>query len=537
MNHSAKSNRNESVGLQSAAALARATARRYGDGQTDYWMEPLVLVGADGRPIGRVGGGDAVIFCCRRGEREIQLTDAFVAPEFPHFPRCILPDLRFVLLTLYHEKYAALPVAFRPAAIPDTLGELVSRAGRRQLRAAESEKFAHVTFFFNGGRHEPFPGEDRIRVPSPRGVPVHTVPELSLPEVAARTMAGIGQGYDLIVVNFANGDVIGHTADTAAKVRCAEAVDRHLGARLAAAGSARYLSVVTADHGNLEELITADGSPHVAHTSNPVPFLVVDPGPPGPRMSPRPGRLADVAPTILDAMGLPRAEAMTGASLLPPRACGTGRRVLLAILDGWGIGAQDDGNPIHLARTPVWDTLSATCPRTTLDAAGEAVGLQPGNPGNSEAGHLNLGAGRVVLQDEVRLDQAMRDGSFLANPVFRRTLEEVRERRSALHLLALLSEQSSHGTIAYPLALLELAKRIGLAGVYIHLIFDGRSTPPGSAPRLLQELGIRMAEIGLGEVVTAVGRGLALDRDGNFARTRQAYDALVHGIGYPCPAT
>ncbi len=209
-----------------ATALAEAVRTAYAAGQTDYSLEPLVAVDAAGAAAGRIEDGDAVVFCCRRGEREIQLTEAFTEPGFSRFPRRELRDLTFVILTLYHEKFHDLPVAFAPAQMRDTLGETVSRAGLRQLRVAESEKFAHVTFFLNGGNSRPFAGEDDVRIPSPAGAPYEQAPELSLDEVAAAVTRGIGQGYDLIVTNFANGDVIGHTASREAKLACAEVVAR-----------------------------------------------------------------------------------------------------------------------------------------------------------------------------------------------------------------------------------------------------------------------------------------------------------------------
>lgn len=144
---------------------------------------------------------------------------------------------------------------------------------------------------------------------------------------------------------------------------------------------------------------------------------------------------------------------------------------------------------------------------------------------------MNIGAGRIVLQDDVRLDLAMQDGSFHTNETFARIMDGVLERHSNLHLLALLTENSSHGSIDYPLALLKMAKERGLEQVYVHVIFDGRSTEPGSAPDLLAKLEMRMSTIGLGQIVTGIGRGIALDRDGNYAKIKRAYDALVSGVG------
>ncbi len=321
-------------------ALADAVRALYRQGQTDYSLEPLILVDGQGKPVGRIQDGDAVVFCCRRGEREIQLTEAFVDPDLDRFPRHVFHDLTFVILTLYHEKFKDLPVAFAPTRIEDTLGEIVSRAGLRQLRVSESEKYAHVTFFFNGGNTQPFPGEDDVRLPSPQGIPFEQAPELNLPQVTARVLCGIEEGYDLIVANFANGDVLGHTQNREAKIRCAELVDARLGQSIGAALAADYVVVVTADHGNLEEMTNADGTHHVSHTANPVPFLLLDPRASSP-VDVRDGKLADIAPTVLQALGIAQPGAMDGASLVRQVDWGGHRRVLLLILDGWGIGRRD----------------------------------------------------------------------------------------------------------------------------------------------------------------------------------------------------
>lgn len=511
-------------------ALADAVRALYVEGQTDYSLEPVVLVDTDGRPVGRIEDGDAVVFCCRRGEREIQLTEAFAQREFDRFPRRSPQDLIFVILTLYHEKFKDLPVAFAPTKIPDTLGETVSRAGMRQLRLAESEKFAHVTFFFGGGNSEPFAGEEDVRIPSVKGISFEQAPELNLAQVTEQLLRGIRKPNDLIVANFANGDVIGHTQHREAKIRCAEAVDARLGQVVDAAITADLVVLVTADHGNLEEMANPDGTPHVSHTANPVPFILIDPRAPSPIVV-RPGSLADIAPTVLQALGIAQPSAMQGPGLAPEHDWREQRRVLLLILDGWGIGKMDDTNPIFLARTPVWDDLTRRYPCVELQAAGEAVGLRPGKAGNSEAGHMNIGAGRLVLQDDMRLDLAMKDGSFFSNEILCHAIRVVRGRNTSLHLIGLLSERSSHGSVDYPLALLRMAKAQGLDKVYLHVIFDGRSTQPGSAPAMLEKLERQVEEIGVGRIVSGVGRGIALDRDGDYTKTRRAYEALVYGVG------
>ncbi len=506
-------------------ALARAAEKRYETNGSEYHFEPMNLTDEAGRPVGLVRSGDGVIFCCRRGERETELTDAFTDPDFKGFEREMLQPLDFVILTMYSERYTYLPIAFAPSRVEKTLAQTVSECGRTQLHLAESEKYAHVTFFFNGGNQQPFSGEDDVRVPSHKGVPFESVPELKLPEVAERLRKGLDKGYDFIVANFANGDVIGHTSSDEAKPLACEAVSRYVGKTVAYAREKGYTVLVTADHGNIEILHSPEGKPHVSHTTNPVACIALGEDT---KILKQHGRLCDVAPTVLSAMGIQQPKEMTGEPLFRFSKAG---KVLLLILDGWGLDAATENNPVFTADTPEWDALLGEYPHVALEASGSAVGLAPGKAGNSEAGHINLGSGRVVLQDDVRLDKAMKDGSFAKNPVFLQTMQDVKEREAALHLFALLTKKSSHGSIDYPLALIDMAREAGLKNVYVHVIFDGRSTEPGSAPSLLREFGEAIEEKGVGLIVSGVGRGVALDRDQNWAKVKRAYDSLVGGIG------
>lgn len=517
--------------INAGFVFADGIRKLYASNQTDYNMEPIILCNNENQPIGRIKTGDSVIFCCRRGEREIQLTEAFSDPDYPHFHRNERGPFTFSILTLYHEKFIDLPVAFAPSKIKSTLAESISKAGLKQLHTAESEKFAHVTFFLNGGNNAPFPLEEDVRIPSPKGIPYEQVPEMHLEQVARAVQIGLKAQVDFIVTNFANGDVIGHTANTQAKIRCAEAVDKYLKEVVEAASEAGYLVLITADHGNLETLYQEDGTPHVSHTTNLVPFIVVDPL--NTKFSQvNDGKLADIAPTILNALNIPQPAEMTGVNLLTRGGANSVRKVLLIILDGWGNGSSDETNPIFLANTPYWDHLLTSCVSSQLEAAGSAVGLKAGKAGNSEAGHLNIGAGRVVLQDDMRLDQAMKDGSFYKNEIFNQIMDDTLRGGNDLHLIGLLTEKSSHGSIDYPLALLKLAKEKGIKQVYLHLILDGRSTEPGSAPDLILKTQGLMDEIGLGEIVTTIGRGIALDRDGNYDRTEKAFNALTSDYGH-----
>ena len=233
-------------------------------------------------------------------------------------------------------------------------------------------------------------------IPSPKGVPFEEVPELSLAEVVDEVNRKLG-GPDFVVVNFANGDVIGHTSCNSAKIAAASHMSRQLERLVSAAKAQDYVVMITADHGNLESMITPTGKPDVAHTTNPVPFLVIDPRRNDP-ISPRNGSLCDVAPTVLHAMGIPLPPEMNASTLIPGVRFDGGRKVLLIILDGWGLGEKGEGNPIFLADTPYWDFLLETYPCARLHASGSFVGLGQDKAGNSEAGHLNLGAGRIVPQ-------------------------------------------------------------------------------------------------------------------------------------------
>ena len=507
-------------------ALAKAVEKAYSEGQTDYSLEPMILEDEAGQPLGRIKNGDHVVFCCRRGEREIELTEAFTDPEFRHFSRDYMNDLEFVIMTMYHEKFKNLPIAFAPERVQKPLAQVISEAGLKQFHCSESEKFAHVTFFFNGGYNQPFPGETDLCIPSPKGIPFDQKPELSLPTVAEKVKEAADQGYDFIVTNFANGDVIGHTQNTEAKLKAAAVISRYVDEVAHYAKDKGYLVAVTADHGNIETLYTKDGKPHGAHTTNLVPFVVMDPT--GRKIRLRDGRLGDIAPTVLSVLGIEKAVEMSGSSLIKTEGI-TNDKMMLIILDGWGFGTGDEGDAIFLADTQGWDNMLANYPNSKLKACGEDVGLKAGKAGNSEAGHNNIGAGRIVAQDDVRMDNAINDGSFKTNPVFLHAIEGAEKDGSSLHLIALLTEKSSHGCIDYPLMLAEMAE--GVENVYIHIIFDGRSTDPGSAPDLLRALDAKLDTIGRGVVVDGIGRGIALDRDGNYARIQKAYEAMVSGKG------
>jgi len=285
----------------------------YAAGVTDEFVEPVVI---DAVP--RVQSGDAVVFFNFRADRARQLTRAFTEAGFEEFDRGAPPsDLFYATFAPYHKDFA-LPVAFPKVDLTDTLGEVVSRAGLTQLRAAETEKYPHVTFFFNGGREVQFEGEHRILVPSPKVATYDLQPEMSAPELAQQVAAFLrAETPDLVVLNFANPDMVGHTGVFEAAVRAVEAVDAAAEGVVETAVGLGYTVEVIADHGNADTMRNPDGSPNTAHTTALVPHLLIREGFTGPI---RPGKLGDIAPTILTLMGLPIPAAMTGEVLVEVRS-------------------------------------------------------------------------------------------------------------------------------------------------------------------------------------------------------------------------
>ena len=288
-------------------ALEEAYARM----ETDEFIRPTRTCH---EPESLVRSGDSLIFLNFRPDRTRQLSYAMTDPFFSDFPRGHQPIVHFVCMTQYDERIPAY-VAFFPIEVTGCLAEAVSSAGLSQLKVAETEKYAHVTYFFNGGREEPFPGETRMLVPSPRVATYDMIPEMAawgVTGVVSRNLES--KEYDLIVVNYANLDMVGHTGDLKATIKAVETVDACVGELRRLVDKQGGVLIVTSDHGNAEEMVyRADRTPSTAHTTNPVPFCVI--GLKGARLR-KDGGLADVAPTILDIMGIPVPGKMTGHSLL-----------------------------------------------------------------------------------------------------------------------------------------------------------------------------------------------------------------------------
>ena len=293
-------------GIQNPDPVA-AIRESYQNGVTDEFVEPVVC-----DKEGTISDNDAIIFFNYRPDRAREITRAFVDPAFDGFQREYFP-VTYVCNTEYDATMPNVLVAFPRIMIHNGLGEYLSKLGLTQLRIAETEKYAHVTFFFNGGVEAPYPGEDRVLVASPKVATYDLQPEMSAYEVTEKCVERIESGaYDVIILNFANCDMVGHTGNYDAAVKAVETVDECVGRVVDATLKMGGIAMITADHGNAEQMLQSDGvSPMTAHTTNPVPFILCGAG-----NELREGRLADIAPTILDVMGLEKPEEMDGQSLI-----------------------------------------------------------------------------------------------------------------------------------------------------------------------------------------------------------------------------
>jgi 2,3-bisphosphoglycerate-independent phosphoglycerate mutase len=299
------------------AGSGEAITASYAAGVTDEFVEPAVVT-ADGGPVGRVQDGDGFIFFNFRSDRAREITRALALDDCPGFARRSRPRLAsYVCMTEYDATFG-LPIAYAQESLVNIFGEVVSRAGLSQLRIAETEKYAHVTFFFNGGVEEPFPGEKRCLIPSPKEVATYDQkPEMSAYLVTEELLCHLGQDqYDVIILNFANCDMVGHTGNLEAAVRAVEVVDDCVGRLVAMVRAKGGAALITADHGNADQMWDGEtDGPHTAHTCNPVWLILVDDSRRGATLR-EGGRLADLAPTMLAMLGLPKPAEMTGENLI-----------------------------------------------------------------------------------------------------------------------------------------------------------------------------------------------------------------------------
>jgi 2,3-bisphosphoglycerate-independent phosphoglycerate mutase len=290
-----------------------AIRESYSEGVTDEFVKPIVIVDDNDRPVATVRDGDSVIFFNFRADRARQITRAFTEDDFTFFDRGPKPDIRFTCMT-YYDRQFALPVAFGPEHHDRILADVFAEAGLKNLRIAETEKYAHVTFFFNGGVEPPFPGEERILIPSPKVATYDLKPEMSAYGITDEVVRQIASGrFDVVIMNYANADMVGHTGNMEATIKAIEVIDECIGRVVDATRSKQGTVMITADHGNAEQMIDPVTSQiFTAHTTNPVPLIVLTDKPRALRHG---GSLRDVAPTMLGILGLPKPEQMSGQDL------------------------------------------------------------------------------------------------------------------------------------------------------------------------------------------------------------------------------
>ena len=523
-----------------SSIMSRAVRDAYRNGKEDETLPPLVLFDRKGRPVGRLKKGDAAIYYNIRGEREVELTQSLTDAGFDKFPAENDLALHFATMIEY-QKGLRVHVAFPPeSAIKDTLSEIIARHNLKQAKITESEKASHVGFFLNGKNTEVLPGEERVIVPTRRDVILFDeAPEMSIYAVTEKAKEIIHDpSYHFILINFPNVDVVGHIENEDAIVRAVESVDTCMGVIIDEAREEGIIAIVSSDHGTVEKWLYPDGTIDTGHTDSQVPFILVHSNH---DISLREeGELADIAPTILDLIGIPQSPYMTGSSLIknssrrgidsPSEKI---QRVLLLILDGWGENKSREGNLIARANTPAMDRLKKMYPHTLLAAAGVAVGLSEGTVGNSEAGHLHIGSGRRIPSDKMRVDQAIADTSFFHNEAFLHVIRNAKETGNALHLMGIVSFFSSHGSVNHLLALMDLVKQEEIRDVFIHAMLGRRGEMLESGAKYIEILEQKCRAINLGKVVSVIGRYWSMDREENWSRIEKAYRMLVYGEGIP----
>jgi 2,3-bisphosphoglycerate-independent phosphoglycerate mutase len=290
-----------------------AIRQSYREGVTDEFVKPIVIVDEKGNPTATIRDGDSVVFFNFRADRARQITRAFTEDDFTFFDRGPKPQILFTCMTYYDRRFA-LPVAFGPERLEGILADVFAEAGLKNLRIAETEKYAHVTFFFNGGVEPPFPGEQRILIPSPKVATYDLQPEMSAYRITEEVIKQIESGrFDVVIMNYANADMVGHTGNLDATIKAIEVIDECLGRVVAATRAKNGTVIITADHGNAEQMIDpVTGQIFTAHTTNPVPVILIDHHQCSLRKG---GSLRDIAPTMLGILGLDKPEQMTGQDL------------------------------------------------------------------------------------------------------------------------------------------------------------------------------------------------------------------------------
>ncbi len=512
--------------------LAQAIFEAYKLGQDDEIIEPIVLIDENKNFNGKIKPKDGLIFANIRGEREVELSQALTENDFSRFSTQQL-DLEMSTMIEYHPKLA-VNVAFPPTGkITNNLTEFLSDNNKRVIKIVESEKAIHLTYFFNGKQHIQYEMEDRKIIPSFEAANLADFPEMKALEVANATISTMkDKKHDLIVTNISPCDVMGHIEDKSIIERAIKTVDYQLARIVESAVSEGYFTLVTADHGLAESWLYPDGSIDTGHSLSPVPFLLVTQQNVDVELRTN-GSLVDVGPTILDIFDLQQPKEMQGISIISKNRSYNfnNQKILLLILDGWGYNPNPYGNLFIEFGTPNMDSLQKKYPFTTLKASGLPLGMPEGTVGNSEIGHLHMGAGRRIVSDRVRIFESIKDGSFFSNSAFIKTIEYVKKHDTDLHILGIISFYSSHGSIEYLEALMNLAKKENLPRVFLHGMLGRRGEKPEAGAMYVNQLEHKANLLGNTKVVSVIGRHWSLDREENWDRIQKTYEMLVSGIG------
>lgn len=514
--------------------ISKAIKIKYDEGEDDERFEPLIL-GENNKAIGRISENDGIIFANIRGEREVELSNSIINPNFIDFDVSGRPkNLKMSTMIEYHPDLA-VGVGFPPiTAVENTLVEILYKNSRKVTKICESEKAIHLKFFFNGKQQKPFSNERLEVVESFLDSEKH--PEMKADKIADKTIAEFfSQKSDLIVTNIPNLDVIGHSTDKEAIKIAVSTINTQLKRVIESAIENQYTTIVTADHGTIEQWLYPDGSLDTGHTKNPVPFIFIHPDEKYHNCNVRTGgSLIDIAPTILSLLDIEKPSEMTGEVLVDKSI--KSEKVFLLIIDGWGLREDSYGNLLHEFDTPNMDEILKKYPNQQLLAAEEVLGLPKGTVGNSECGHLHMGSGKVIESDRIRIERSIVDKSFYENKAFVSVINHVNKNNSALHLIGIISFFSSHGSIEYLKALMDTAISYRIKRLYIHGLLGRRGEKPYSGAiyvKDLEEYCLKLSKTYSVDykLVSVIGRFWALDREFNWDRVEKTYNMLFKGIG------
>ena len=570
------------IQAQDFHAMLKAVHDCYAQGIYDEHLPPIVQTNHQDEALGRIQEGDYVVMLNFRTDRLRKLTHALVDEDWPHFER-LQPGNKKVMTPVPYDAalVGKVETIAETCAVDKPIDEVLWADGTTNFKIADGDKEAHALKFLRGQRDAPY-GTEVIRIVPPRKIErdYSEAPEMTYRQITDQVLEladleakpvpqGIVSGKVLkaedgstptvevsatkrnFVINYPI-DQVGHSGNFEAAVKSCEHLDRELGRAVEGLLARGYKVLITSDHGNVEMMRYADkqpdGSikrdrPHSSHTANKVPLILVDPDKPKAKL--KSGlTLASVAPTLLHLRGLAQPSEMTGESVLvdEPVPQGGAQKTAVIVLDGFGINPdpEDPYDATKKAKMPYLDQLKRDCPMTELQAAGEEVGLRADAPGNSEVGHMHIGAGRVVKQAILELDDMIESefGSLGGEQgALAQLMRRAKEEGVRVHITGLASPTGQvHSSTKHLEAMLRTAALVGLEHVFFHAITDGRDSARDSGAKGLAQIQSTMEDIGVGQIVSILGRFWGMDRrkgEGNWERTFRAINMLMSGTDLP----